>query len=119
MSDTPDATKKSGTLVKVTTEDELRQTIAAAKGPVVLSFEMQGCEACDEQKPEIEALVQRCGDVTVIRADVDELPSVADAYGCEATPTLYFADKAADMEPGKAKEVDDVSKLKRKIKCAR
>jgi thiol-disulfide isomerase/thioredoxin len=106
-------------VVEVNSEAEYRKALAEAKGPVALEFTMEGCDACDEEKPKVEKLAAKCPTLTVIRADVDKLGKLADDFKCDATPTLYYADSPEGLVPGTAKELEDSSELRKKIKCAR
>lgn len=106
-------------IVTVKTEADFKTALAGAKGQVALEFVMKDCSYCDEEKPKVEAIAEACEGLTVIRADVEDLPELADAFQCEGTPTIYFAKKPEDLTPSKSKELDDSSALARRIKCAR
>lgn len=112
-------TQEPGKVVVVKNQEELTAALAATTGAVALEFIAKDCEHCDDEKPEVDALVQKCGGLTVLRIDVDDMPKLADEYELEGTPTIYYAKKAADLTPEKAKELDDSSALKRRMKCAR
>lgn len=106
-------------VVLAKSEEEFNKAVAAAPGAVVADFGMEGCGACEESAPELDKLVAECNDVTVVRVDVDDAPELADKFKVEAMPTFFYADKAALMVPGTAKELEDVKEVRRTIKCAR
>ena len=112
--------ESTGRVVVVKTKEEYDAAVKSAAGPVALEFIAQGCDYCEEEKPEVDKLAATCSTpVTIIRADIDDFQELADEYQCEGTPTIYFAKKAEDLVPGKAKELDDAAALKRRLKCAR
>lgn len=117
----PEAITATPRVIEIKTEEELKTALAGAAGPVALEFTQKDCEFCDEEKPKVEKLAAKCGNLTVLRVDVDDLPDLADAYLGEegGTPTLFYAKTSAELQPGKATELEDSTELRRKIKCAR
>ena len=116
-----------GKIIEVKSEAEYSKALAEARGQVVVEFIQKDCGFCEDEVPRINKLVEKCPEsVTVIRADVDDLPQVAwDGFlGPEGgTPTLYLgtSEQLANMTPEKAKqfELDDSTALKRRLKCGR
>lgn len=120
----------------ITTAEEFKQAMEAARGTtVVLDFISADCDACAEDKPELERLAG-CPSTTVLTVDVDQLPEIADALKADGTPTMYLGkaeDFLVDLERGDAaakaekriprpkhiKEVAPGDRLLRRLKCAR
>lgn len=102
-----------------TTQEELQKIAAEAKGPVVLEFVADWCDACHEEQPKVAKLTERCPSATVVQVDVDKAPELADAWGVEAMPTLYVAGNAAELQPGKAREVANAREAAKVLKCKR
>lgn len=107
-------------VVKVTTEAQFNELLANAKGAVVVDFVQQGCPACDESKPLVNKLAKSCGDVTIARVDVDQLPELTDRFPkVNGTPTTLYAPTAAQFTPEEAEEVDPGDKeFTARLKCA-
>jgi thiol-disulfide isomerase/thioredoxin len=103
----------------VNSVEEYEAAMREAKGPVIVDFVAQDCGWCDESKPHVDKLAKGC-DVTVLRVDVDAVGALADKFDVSGTPTTLYAPTAADMQPGKAEEVDPEDKsFRAKLKCAR
>ncbi len=111
-----------GKVVVVKNEEEMKAALAAATGAVALEFIAKDCQFCDDEKPEVDALAQKCAGLTVLRIDVDDMPALADQYLVgedSGTPTIFYAKKAVDLQPGKAKELEDSTALRKRMKCSR
>lgn len=109
-----------GKVIKVSTIEEYEAAKKSAEGPVVLEFVAKDCGFCEDEIPKVDKLVNECANITVIRADADALTKLADdEFKIDGTPTLLYAKKASDLEPGKAKELPNSDALRRKLKCAR
>lgn len=111
----------SGRVLVVKSQPELDAALAGTTGPVALEFVQKGCGYCEEEAPKVDALTQKCGGVTVLRVDVDDMPKLADEYLGDdgGTPTIFYAPSSAELKPGVATEMEDSDALKRRLKCAR
>lgn len=122
MPRTPRIKPVPGKVVTATTAAEVTKLVAEATGPVVLDFIEDGCPACIDEAPDVEAIAAKCGGVTIIRADPTKdasLNALADAWGLEDFPTMFHAKTGADLQPGKASKLDDSNALRRLMKCPR
>lgn len=104
------------------TKEEFDALLKAAKGSVTVEFSQEGCGHCDPAV--LNGLSEKCEDVTMVRVDCGDNDSwggkLADEFDVAGTPTVLFAEEAANFTPKKAKEVDPESKsFAKKLKCAR
>lgn len=114
-------------VIEVRSKEELEKVRSSIKGPVVLEFvDEKNCDACIDEAPRVEKAVNACaGDVTLVKVPVDlggslpEADKLADEFNADALPALFHAASASDLQPGKAKEVEDSTALKKLIKCSR
>ena len=63
--------------------DELR-----VKGEVLVDFFATWCGPCNMLSPVIEQVAAEHPELTVLKIDVDELPTLAQRYGVASIPTL-------------------------------
>lgn len=116
-----DSTIENGRVIVVKTQTEFDKALSGSTGAVALEFVQKDCGYCEDEKPQVDALAAKCGSLTVLRVDIDDLPAVADKFLTSedaGTPTIFYAKSAADLTPEKAKELEDSDALRRKIKCA-
>jgi thiol-disulfide isomerase/thioredoxin len=105
--------------------EEYQAKLAAAKGPVLLDFIMDGCGHCEDETPAFEKLVKDCegNDATVMRLEItqDWVAPLADKLNVTGTPTAMLAQSVKDLEAGKAREVFELDSeaIRKKLKCAR
>ncbi len=104
--------------IEITDEAHFNAALAAAPGQVLVDFVMEGCGACEDDKPKVEALAAGCEGVTVLRVDGERLSKLADKYNVEAFPTMFHGKTAAAATPERAVEVEPEEMMK-KLKCVR
>ncbi len=103
--------------IDIESEEQFDKVLAAAPGEVLVDFVLDGCGACEDDAPKIEALAQGC-DVTVLRVNADKVGALVDRYKVQEFPTLLHSVDAAGMTPKKAKNVEPEDVIK-KLKCTR
>jgi thioredoxin 1 len=73
------------TVVEVTQLDQINK--ALEKGPVLLKIGSEWCESCQKMKPIISELATEYGGkATIMVADVDQSPKIADYFGVNYMP---------------------------------
>ena len=91
--------------VVVLTDDNWKQEVSEAKGPVLVDFWAEWCAPCRMIAPAIESLATSySGRVKVGKLNVDENPGVSEAYSIRSIPTLLlFQDgRVVDQQIGAA-----------------
>ena len=63
---------------------------AVKEGLVLVDFFVTWCGPCKMLSPVIEQVSNEHPELTVVKVDVDELPSIAGKYGIQAIPTLFL-----------------------------
>ena len=61
-----------------------------AKGEVLVDFFATWCGPCNMLSPVIEQVAAEHPELTVLKIDVDELPTLAQRYGVASIPTLLY-----------------------------
>lgn len=75
----------TGSVVEVTQLDQINT--ALGKGPVLLRIGAEWCEYCQKLKPVMQDLAKEYqGKATIMSADVDKSPKLADYFGVESMP---------------------------------
>jgi thioredoxin 1 len=75
--------------VVVLTDDNWKQEVTEAEGPVLVDFWADWCAPCRMIAPSIDALATAySGRARVGKLNVDENPQVAEAFGIRSIPTL-------------------------------
>ena len=89
--------------VVVITNDNWKQEVTDAPGPVLVDFWAEWCPPCRMIGPAIDALATAyAGRARVAKLNIDENPGVAQAFGVRSIPTLLvFKDgKLVDQQVG-------------------
>lgn len=75
--------------IKDINESEFQSHVLDAAGAVVVDFWAPWCGPCRMVAPELEKLAAKVADdVTFVKVNVDECPSIAQRYGVMSIPTI-------------------------------
>jgi thioredoxin 1 len=101
---------RSTHIIDITDQADLDTRIAA--GPVLLDLWAPWCGPCRTIAPIIDTLAEEYADrMTVIAANVDEAPAIAERYGVRSIPTIiYFP--GGDAVPRRMTGVADAGRLR-------
>jgi thioredoxin 1 len=76
---------------KAITDDVFAVEVKEADGPVLVDFWAEWCGPCKMIAPILEEIaVERAGDLSIVKVDVDENPRWAMEYGVMSIPTLLL-----------------------------
>lgn len=104
--------------IKIESETQLQEELQRASGPVVLAFQKDGCEPCDNDKPNLAEVQKAHPELTVLTIDVEAHDDIAEAYGADATPTYLVGKdpKKCSTRSRDCKEVPWAADLERALK---
>jgi thioredoxin-like negative regulator of GroEL len=106
--------------IRTVTGGEARKLINSGK-PVAIQFFSPFCAHCEETKPEMEKTQQTlCGEVELVRVNVDTNTSFADEEGVSGMPTLavYRNGKLVKRDEGSNDAPHFVKMIKKAINSA-
>lgn len=103
----------------VASEQEARDIMANAAGPVVLQFTAEWCGQCPAEKKRADKIAASCDTLTVIRVDEAVAGKLREDYRVDELggfPTSFYAEKGSELKPG-MDELSDLSDVKDALKC--
>jgi len=96
----------------VETEEEFEDRVLRSARPVLVAFTAEWCAPCRWLYPIMDELKAAHGDaITVLRVDVDRLPSVAAGYRIASVPIVILfrggaeSDRSVGVEPARLREM--------------
>jgi thioredoxin 1 len=73
------------------TESTFEAAVLKSSKPVLVDFWAVWCGPCRQVGPIVESLAEKWGDkISVVKVNVDDVPSVAEKYGIMSIPTLML-----------------------------
>src|SRR5262249_59229452 len=85
--------------VKEVTDNSFEHEVLKSEKPVLVDFWAAWCVPCRMLSPTVEAIaVQYSGSDAVVKLNVDDNPSTAEAYGIKGIPTLILFSGGTEVE---------------------
>ena len=85
--------------VKEVSDSSFRQEVLESKKPVLVDFWASWCGPCRMLAPTIEAIaVQHSESAAVVKLNVDDNPTTAEAYGIRSIPTMILFSEGKEVE---------------------
>lgn len=76
-------------------ERDFDSTLAAQQHPVLVDFSASWCGPCQAMAPALESFAERRRqELSVVKVDIDEAPSIAAKYAIRSVPTLMLVHQA-------------------------
>ncbi len=88
-----------GASVKEVSDSSFEQEVLESKKPVLVDFWAAWCGPCRMLAPTVEAIAEKFSEsATVVKLNVDDNPSTAEAYGIRSIPTLILFSEGKEVE---------------------
>lgn len=101
-----------GVVGEIASEQEFEARVLASEVPVLVAFTAEWCAPCRWVYPYLDEIVTTHGHaISVLRADVDRLPSVAAGYRVASVPTVILfmggseGARSVGVEPARLRKI--------------
>jgi thioredoxin 1 len=85
--------------VREVTDNSFEHEVLESEKPVLVDFWAAWCAPCRTLAPTIEAIAEQYSEsAAVVKLNVDDNPSTAEAYGIKGIPTLIFFSEGKEVE---------------------
>ncbi len=85
--------------VKEVTDNTFEHEVLESEKPVLVDFWAAWCGPCRMLAPTVEAIAEQYSEsATVVKLNVDDNPSTAEAYGIRGIPTLILFSEGKEVE---------------------
>lgn len=85
--------------VKEVTDNSFEHEVLESEKPVLVDFWAAWCGPCRMLAPTVEAIAEQYSEsATVVKLNVDDNPSTAEAYGIRGIPTLILFSEGKEVE---------------------
>lgn len=85
--------------VMAVSDSSFEKEVLQSEKPVLVDFWAEWCAPCRMLAPTIAAVAEQYGDSTsVVKLNVDDNPSISEAYGVRAIPTLILFREGKEVE---------------------
>lgn len=78
----------AGKFIKYVTDASIDSQMM--RGKVILDFYAEWCSPCKTLTPRLQRVAGNHPEITVIKVDIDQYPSISDRYQVRSVPTLVF-----------------------------
>jgi thioredoxin 1 len=73
------------------TESTFDQEVLASEKPVIVDFWAEWCGPCHAVSPVLDRIAEeRSNELTLVKVNIDEEPSIAQRYGIASIPTIIL-----------------------------
>jgi thioredoxin 1 len=85
--------------VKEVTDNSFEQEVLKSEKPVLVDFWAEWCGPCRMLAPTVEAIAEQYSETAaVVKLNVDDNPTTAEAYGIRGIPTLILFSGGKEVE---------------------
>ena len=85
--------------VKEVADNSFEHEVLKSEKPVLVDFWAAWCVPCRMLSPTVEAIAEQySGSAAVVKLNVDDNPSTAEAYGIKGIPTLILLSGGKEVE---------------------
>lgn len=85
--------------VRTVSDSSFEKEVLQSEKPVLVDFWAEWCAPCRMLAPTVEAVgEQYAGSADVVKLNVDDNPSTAEAYGIKGIPTLILFSEGKEVE---------------------
>src|SRR5207253_11233905 len=85
--------------VREVSESYFEQEVLQSEKPVLVDFWAEWCGPCRMLAPTLEAIAEQYSEsTTLIKLNVDDNPSIAEAFGIKGIPTLILFSDGKEVE---------------------
>ena len=85
--------------VREITDNSFEQDVLESEKPVLVDFWAPWCGPCRMLAPTVEAIAEQYSEsAAVVKLNVDDNPSTAEAYGIRGIPTLILFSQGKEVE---------------------
>jgi thioredoxin 1 len=83
--------QKGNSMTTAVTESTFDQEVLASEKPVIVDFWAEWCGPCHAVSPVLDRIAEeRSNELTLVKVNIDEEPSLAQRYGIASIPTIVL-----------------------------
>ena len=83
--------QKGTSMSTAVTESTFDQEVLASEKPVIVDFWAEWCGPCHAVSPVLDRIAEeRSNELTLVKVNIDEEPSLAQRYGIASIPTIVL-----------------------------